>query len=166
MGTACVAIAADSPLCPRALGFSGDNARGGSRALASAPAPVTLLLIGGRVAGPVPFVVPDGCAAVWTPLGKSEGASKSSLPSACLRDFSCLFWTDRKWDRSSDHLISSRFSLDRVAEITEVLQNTTLSRQYKRMIGRDLRLRGYVQEASGVHSVETISKGYEGRALW
>ena len=159
MGPACVAIAVDKPPCPRARGFKGDSARGGGRALPSVP--VILRLIGGLALAFVPLgivEVPVAC----TPFGKSKGDSRSSLPRACLRDFSCLFWTDRKCDKSSAHLISSRPSFDRVVEMTEVLRSVLrqLGTAYAEMTC--LRFRRYVQEARRVDSVQTISKRHEG----
>jgi len=74
--------------------------------------PVTRRRIEGRetaIVGRFPPMSRDLSVVVEKP---EEGVV--SVPNACRRAFSCLPWTDRKWRRSSCHLISSRPSLDRV----------------------------------------------------
>jgi hypothetical protein len=126
----CDAKEAVVPFCTAAptlaLGLSGDNVPGlgvGTAVGLSGSSPVTLLRSGVRptarerealsVPGPLP---PNGSLASI----KSEGV-EVSVPSACRRAFSCLAWTNRKCDKSSCHLISSRPILDLVVNVPTVL---------------------------------------------
>lgn len=108
-------------------GFSGESVLLGGRASAggwSTP-PVTRLRIPGRDV--LPFIVLteeliESRFSRSVPMNgpepgkaKTDGSS-SFVPAAWRRAFSCLFCTFRKWERSSDHLISSRPSLERVVD--------------------------------------------------
>ena len=117
---------------PRALGFKGDSALDGGRAgiasVFNALFPVALRLTGGR---PVPFKAPDPPdLSVVVELTPRRGTNSSvfDVPSACRRAFSCLFWTVRKCDRSSFHLISSRPIFERVVDTFDIV---LLQRQRK-----------------------------------
>lgn len=104
-----------SPLCPLDLGFKGDNApllKGNIVVLTpgSLPAPVALRRIGGRA----PRFVPGPDVEVSFGRSANAGTGLVSAPIACLLDFSCRFWTERKCVRSSCHFISSRPIFERV----------------------------------------------------
>ncbi len=87
--------------------------------------PVVLRLIPGRAD---PFAEATEGGAVDLSMGNpGSGISSSTPPNPCRLAFSCLFCTLRKCERSSDHLISSRPSLDRVDETLETLLYTTAS---------------------------------------
>lgn len=99
-----------------ALGFKGDSAPAldeagciGTILLGTVTSPVTRLRIGGR---PVGVDLPFSKSLIFS-SGKPR-IGDESFPKACLLDFSCFAWTDRKWRRSSCHLISSRLIFDRV----------------------------------------------------
>lgn len=96
------------------LGFSGDSAPArdcvGGGVGAGGISPVTRLRNGARPLVPEP---PEG-ALLNRSVSMRSVNGVLSPPSACLRAFSCLICTDRKWERSSCHLISSLPSFDRV----------------------------------------------------
>ena len=103
------------------LGFNGLSVRDGGRAKGvSAVPPVTRLRMPGR--GPLPLALPDPEPlpepddSVFEKPGRGKTMSSSESPAAWRRAFSCLFCKFRKCERSSDHLMSSRPSLERVAE--------------------------------------------------
>jgi hypothetical protein len=74
--------------------------------------PVTLRRMGGREPAVVGRFPPTSVDLSVVAENPENGIV--SAPNACRRAFSCLAWTERKWRRSSCHLISSRPSLDRV----------------------------------------------------
>lgn len=109
-----------------ALGLSGDNAPGlgvGTAVGLSGSSPVTLLRSGvrptarGREVLSIPRPLPPG----GSPASIKSEDIEASVPSVCRRAFSCLACTNRKCDKSSCHLISSRPSLDLEANGPTVL---------------------------------------------
>ena len=89
----------------------------------------------------------------------------TSVPSACLRAFSCFIWTVRKCWRSSCHLMSSLPSLERVEERFPTVLSFDVNGRTKRRRARNIRFRCDVKETSRVHSVKAIAKGKERRTL-
>ncbi len=85
--------------------------------------PVTRRLTAGLTEGPLAVVVFEDDApglSFGLEEEKSDMGRRSPGPSLDRRDFSCLFWTARKWESSSDHFMSSRPSLERVVETFEM----------------------------------------------
>lgn len=111
----------------RALGLSGDNivpGRGVVMAVVGWPMPtpvpsVTFLRIPGRPdAGPIDPAEDDVAPAPNPFTPRPPKLLVNVSPRLCLRDFSCLVCTTRKWESNSVHLMcSSRLSLDRIVEV-------------------------------------------------
>lgn len=139
----CVIAAAGfvAPLGPRALGFNGDST--GPRESGPGPggdvvltdiSPVTFLLIPGRL-----LVVGRPTRSLWSLCLSNSGKLEKdvmSVPRACLRDFSCLDWTERKCCKSSCHLISSRTSFERLDRGPTVLTMGDKNKRQLRISGR------------------------------
>ena len=145
----------NSPFC-LARGLSGDSA--GRTVTGGATSPVTRRRIGGRLTSARPTPSPDrdpGSVDLlsWDP-NELPNAIRSA-PRACRRDFSCLFWTARKWLRSSCHLISSRPILVRAARGTALdigYISPALADQ-----GRYTRFRSYMKKTSRIDCIQSIA---------
>jgi hypothetical protein len=162
---------ANSPLCPLALGFSGDNiplltGNGGLRFGTTERSPVTFLRIGGRVedAGR-PAFSPEERSPCFSVSEKSENGVVSA-PRAIRRAFSCLAWIDRKCVSNSCHLISSRPILDRVDSAPIDLKVRIVNKQPLDYKGKgNSRLGGNVKKPCRVNCIQPIPERNKSGAL-